>query len=288
MTTATSPQLVLDGLRFPEGNRWHDGALWFSDMHTGHVARLDPSNGSGPEHIHTVTQQPSGLGWLADGDLLISSMFDRKVLRRSPSGKVTVFADLASLSPYPINDLVVDAATGAAYVGAFGYDLYGGADKAPGPLLRVDPDGQTSLAADGFNFPNGSVIIPGTRTLVVGETWGGLLTAVDIAEDGRLVNRRTWAELEPGVTPDGSCVDLEGGIWIASLLTSEFQRVIEGGRVTHRIPVPERHAVDCVLGGVDGTTLYLSTADSYTPEVTARTWQGRIDALEVDTPGPLT
>jgi sugar lactone lactonase YvrE len=279
--------LVIDGLRFPEGNRWHDGQLWFSDMHTGEVSRLDVLNEGSREVVAKLDGQPSGLGWTADNELLISSMFDRQVLKVTDNG-MEVYADLSALSAYPINDLLTDDVTGATYVGAFGYDLYAGAAQAPGPLFKISPDGTASTAADGFHFPNSAIVIPGTRTLVIGETWGGLLTAFDIADDGSLLNRRLWADLGTDITPDGSCVDLEGGIWVASLLSSEFLRVTEGGQITDRIPVPGRHAVDCVLGGPTGSTLYLSTADSYTPEVTASTWLGRIEAIDVTTPGALS
>lgn len=277
---------VVDGLRFPEGNRWHEGYLWFSDMHTGEVFRLEPDSG-GPELLTKVDGQSSGLGWIGSGELIVSSMLDRKIYRVDHEGSLTVFADLSELSLAPINDLIVDEETGRVYVGAFGYDLYAGEAPQPGPLFCVEPDGTPRLAADGFVFPNAAVILPGTRTLVVPETWGARLTAFEIASDGSLLNRRTWADLEPGTTPDGTCVDLEGGIWISSLEGAEFQRVIEGGSVTDRIPTPGRHAVDCILGGANGRTLFLSTADSYTPSVTAGTRQGWIQALEVEVPGRI-
>ncbi len=277
---------VVEGLRFPEGNRWHDGALWFSDMHTGEVFRWDP----GTEDTTLLAQvdgQSSGLAWTSTGKFVVSSMLDRKLYSILPGGELETYADLSELSQAPINDIVLDEQTDRLYVGGFGYDLYKNEPPSPGPVFCVDPDGSSRLVADGFTFPNAAVILPGTRTIVVPETWGERLTALDIAEDGSLVDRRLWAQLEPGTTPDGTCVDAEGGIWLSSLEGFEFQRVLEGGEVTNRIPTPGRHAVDCVLGGPEGRTLYLSTADSYTPTVTVDTRLGLIQAMQVDVPAAL-
>lgn len=276
-------ETIVDGLRFPEGNRWHDGALWFSDMHTGEVFQWEPTS----QVVTVLAQlegQSSGLAWTSSGEFIVSSMFDRKLYAILPGGELRVYSDLSELSKAPINDIIIDETTDRIYVGAFGYDLYVGEPPAPGPVFCVEPDGTPRLVADGFTFPNAAVILPGTRTIVVPETWGECLTAFDIDDEGELVNRRLWAQLEKGTTPDGTCVDAEGGIWISSLEGFEFQRVLEGGKVTDRIPTPGRHAVDCILGGSDGRTLYLSTSDSYTPSVTAGTKMGLIQALEVNVP----
>lgn len=284
--TAQQLETVVDGLRFPEANRWHQDALWFVDMHNGEILRL-PMDAGTPTIIATVEGMASGLGWLATGDLVVSAMDQRRILTVADDGTQSVYCDLTGISDSLINDLLVDDHTDRIYIGAFGYDAYGGAPARRGPLYIVEPDGTARLAADGFAFPNSAVMLPGTRTLVIAETWGRRMTAFDVNEDGDLVNRRIWAELEAGVMPDGNCVDIDGGIWIASLKSGEFQRILEGGRVTHRIPVPGRHAIDCVLGGKHGTTLYLSTADSLAPRVTADTRRGWIQAIDVAVPGPI-
>lgn len=282
-TTATD---VVTGIRFPEGNRWHDGRLWYSDMHTGEVFSLDPSSDQGPRLETTVDGQSSGLGWLQDGRLIVSAMEARRIVAVQPDGSQSVFADLSPIESSLVNDLVVDTATGRTYIGAFGYDLYGGEELRPGPLYVVEPDGSARLAADGLVFPNSANVLPGTRTLVVSETWAGRLTAFDIEADGSLTGRREWAALPQGITPDGSTVDAEGAIWVCSVDTGEFLRVVEGGEVTDRIDAPGRCAVDCALGGPDGRTLYLATADSYDPATTAQTRDGRISAVRVTVPGP--
>lgn len=281
-TTSTD---VVTGIRFPEGNRWHRGRLWYSDMHTGEVFSTDPGSDAAPRLEATVDGQSSGLGWLRDGRLVVSAMESGTVVAVDADGGTSVFADLSGIEPSLLNDLVVDAETGRTYIGAFGYDLYGGEALRPGPLYVIEPDGAVRRAADGLVFPNSANVLPGTRTLVVSETWGHLLTAFDIGPDGSLTGRREWAALPEGVTPDGSTVDRDGAIWVCSVDTGEFLRVLEGGEVTDRIEAPGRCAVDCALGGDDGRTLYLATADSYDPAVTARTRAGRISAVRVSVPG---
>jgi sugar lactone lactonase YvrE len=285
--TLDSATDVVTGIRFPEGNRWHENRLWYSDMHTGEVFSIDPSDGADavPRLEATVPGQSSGLGWLPDGRLIVSSMESRTVVAVERDGSSSVFADLSPVESSLVNDLVVDPETGRTYIGAFGYDLYAGEELRPGPLYVIEQDGSFRLAAEGLVFPNSANVLPGTRTLVVSETWGGKLTAFDIEPDGSLTGRRVWAALPEGITPDGSTVDAEGAIWVCSVDTGEFLRVVEGGEVTDRIDAPGRCAIDCALGGEDGRTLYLATADSYDPATTAETHAGRISAVRVPVPG---
>ncbi len=130
-TTIDSATEVVSGIRFPEGNRWHDGRLWYSDMHTGEVFSVDPGAADARPRLETtIDGQSSGLGWLADGRLIVSAMNARTIQVVRPDGSNEPFADLSSTEPSLLNDLVVDEATGRTYVGAFGYDLYGGENSA--------------------------------------------------------------------------------------------------------------------------------------------------------------
>ncbi|TFW02977.1 gluconolactonase [Oxalobacteraceae bacterium OM1] len=275
MSAAPSPREIAAGLAFAESPRWHDGWLWFSDFYLQQVMRVRP--GGTPEVVVDVPGQPSGLGWLPDGRLLVVSMTDRRLLRLDPDGLVTV-ADLSAHAPGHCNDMVVDR-HGRAYIGNFGFDMMNREAPRPTVLLMVTPDGQVRVAADDLLFPNGCVITPDERTLIVAETFGKRLTAFDIAADGSLSNRRIWAELGDA-SPDGICLDAEGAVWVASPTTSEFLRVREGGTVADRIPAPSQ-AIACALGGDDGRTLFmLSGRVSKAPRALAER-TARIDAATV-------
>ncbi|HSG89566.1 MAG TPA: SMP-30/gluconolactonase/LRE family protein [Pseudomonadales bacterium] len=273
-------EVVIDGLRFGEGPRWHDGRLWFSDMHDGWVLAMTPAGEV--ERICQVDAEPSGLGWLPDGRLLIVSMQDRALLRREADGSLVRHADLSALASWHCNDMVV-AADGTAWVGNFGFDLHGGAKPCGANLIRVAPDGSVALAAADLMFPNGTVITPDGATLVIGESFAGRLTAFDIAADGALTNRRLWAQLPEGQVPDGICLDEEGGIWVASPTGNQCLRVLEGGEVTDIVEL-DRGAFACMLGDDDRRGLYIcSAADSDPAKSAART--GRIERVRVSVPG---
>jgi sugar lactone lactonase YvrE len=272
------PRTLVDGLRFPEGPRWHDDRFWFSDMHAGRVMAVDMDGRS--ESIVDVEGEPSGLGWLPDGRLLVVSMQDRRLLRLDPDGLSEV-ADLSSLASFHCNDMVVDR-EGRAYVGNFGFDLHAGDSPTATNLILVHPDGRTEIAAKDMRFPNGAVITPDGRTLIVGETFGGCLTAFEIADDGTLHDRRLWAQLD-GAVPDGICLDEEGAIWVASpVAQGGVLRIREGGEVTDRVAV-ENEAFACMLGGPDGRTLFICTAPDSDPDKTGGRG-GRIEIVEVDVP----
>lgn len=273
-------EVLLDGLAFPEGPRWREGRLWFSDMHSNVVMTVDAEGRA--ERVVEVAGRPSGLGWLPDGRLLVVSMTDRRLLRLDREGLVEV-ADLSALASFHLNDMVVDL-DGRAYVGNFGFDLFNDAPPKDAELIVVTPDGRASVVADGLGFPNGSVITPDQRTLIVAESFAARLTAFDLEESGALSHRRVWAALDEGVTPDGICLDAEGAIWATSPLSGELLRVREGGKVTHRYR-PTHHPYACMLGGADRRTLFLATAETHDPEEAKAKRSGRIETVRVDVPG---
>ena len=271
---------LLADLGFPEGPRWRDGRLWFSDFHDQRVRAV--TEGGAVETVLELDDAPSGLGWSPSGELLVVAMH-RRALLRVADGTTYVVAELGSWVPGPTNDMVVDS-SGAAYVGNFGFDLLGGAAPQPTALLRVAPDGEVSVAAEDLHFPNGMCLTDGGRTLVVAETYAQRLTAYDVGADGALSGRRVFAALDEGVAPDGICLDGEGQVWVATARTPEVLRVREGGQVTARVEVGSGSlSFACALGGADGRTLFVCTAPSFRP---GGPRAGRIEVAQVDVPAP--
>jgi sugar lactone lactonase YvrE len=266
---------LLEGLIFPEGPRWHDGRLWFSDMHAHKVRAVDLSGKV--EDIVDVPAWPSGLGWLPDGTLLIVSMTDRKLLRFR-SGRLETHADISELASFHCNDMVVDG-SGRAYVGNFGFDLLSGGPHKQAELVLVNPDGSARVVAEGLDFPNGSVITADGRTLIVGESLGHRLTAFHIDHDGSLINASLWAELG-GAVPDGIALDAENAIWVASPLTHDLLRVNQGGAVAERIQC-DSMPIACALGGPARRTLFVLLADSINPDECRSKKSAHIDVMEV-------
>jgi sugar lactone lactonase YvrE len=282
---------LLSGGAFFESPRWHEGRWWVSDFYRHAVFAVDAGGRS--ERVMTVDGQPSGLGWMPDGSLLVVSMRDRRVLRRTPDGRVSVHADASEHCGGHLNDMVVDR-RGRAYAGNFGFDLMGGADPAPAALIRIDPDGAASVAARDLLFPNGSVITPDGRTLIVGETAGSRYTAFTIAADGSLTDRRIWAQVAPAPElttfaetlaalrfgPDGCTLDAEGHIWSADEVGARCVRLAPGGAIVDEIPAPDGlDCFACMLGGEDGRTLLICAA----PDFAESTRIGAEDAVLLTT-----
>jgi sugar lactone lactonase YvrE len=288
---------VQTGGDFYEGPRWHEGRWWCSDFYTHRVQAIG-SDGAA-ETIMEVEGQPSGLGWLPDGSLLVVSMTDHKVLRRTPDGEVSVHADLSDVCGGHLNDMVVDA-QGRAYTGDFGFDLMGMGKPALGSLKRVDPDGTVTVVAEDLYFPNGAVITEDGGTLIVGETAGNRYTAFTIAEDGSLTDRRVhaqFAETSPltetaeeflgtlRVSPDGCALDAEGGIWFADALGFRCARIDASGEIVDEVRHPDGIGIyACALGGEDGKTLLMCCAPDFFEHNRVGKGEAQLVATTVDVP----
>jgi sugar lactone lactonase YvrE len=280
---------ILDGLHFGEGPRWHDGALWFSDMHAHRVVRTD-LDGNATTAVEVPHDEPSGLGWLPDGRLLVVAMETQQLLRVEADGSLEVHADLSGLARGTINDMIVRA-DGTAYIGDMGKRIHEAGVAPLGQSIRVSPTGDVSCAADDLSSPNGHILTPDERTLIVAESGASRLTAFDVAADGTLSNRRLYADLKPqkdGVPvapPDGVCLDTEGAVWVADPINGVVQRVLEGGEVTDVIRYTDGIPIACVLGGDDRRTLLVCAAADWKRDVVTNQQTGRIDAFDVAVAG---
>ena len=238
-------RVVADGLGFPESTRWHEGRAWLCNWGAGEV--LAVSSDGEREVIARLAPQtlPLSIDWLPDGRMLIVDGPQGRLLRQEPDGTLATAADLTALGRPPSNELVVDA-TGNAYV-----------NGGPG-IVFVRPDGSARQVADGLQWPNGMVLTGDGRILVVADSGAERLIAFEVAEDGTLAGRRVWADLEHA--PDGICADDDGAVWVASVPGQRCVRVREGGEVLNMVAV-DRACFACMLGGEDGTTLFIAAAE---------------------------
>jgi sugar lactone lactonase YvrE len=264
---------LLEGLSFTECPRWHDHRLYFSDRYTRRVLAL--SLDGKLETYARTPGLPAGIGFLPDGRLLITSMRDHKVLRREHDGSIVEHADLSGLACGDLNDMLVDAES-CAWVGNFGFDLFGGAPALSTVLIFVAPNGQAGIAARDLLFPNGTVLTPDGRTLIIAETMASRLSAFT-ASNGVLSERRTWAAFgnppatadvgrivqEAEVVPDGICLDAEGAVWVADVTHRRLIRVAEGGAILEELETNGLCAFACMLGGDDGRTLFACAAPTF-------------------------
>jgi sugar lactone lactonase YvrE len=287
----TESSVLVSGLYFGEGLRWHDDRLYYSDFYA-HSVFASTADGT-VEKVVEIGGMPSGLGWLPDGRMLVVSMEERCVLAVD-NGVVSQHADLSEVAGFRANDMLV-LPEGRAYVGDFAFDLDGLIDNEgpsalfgdPGPpkgtIAVVEADGSVRAGPDQMRFANGTCVTPDGGVLVVAETLGNCLTAFDIGADGSLSGRRLWAELGY-VLPDGICMDAEGCVWLANAVAPECLRVAEGGEVRGRVDTTQA-AYSCCLGGPRGTTLFVATAAGSHHSTAGASRSGHIRGAEVEVPG---
>ncbi len=285
MTQSTT---LIDGLYFGESPRWKNGRLWYSDFYDNAVKSVDLEGNARLEV--QLNEQPSGLGWLPDGSLLVVCM-ESLTLKKLEKKCLALHADLSQHSKHLCNDMVVDK-QGNAYVGNFGFNLDAElqtrgieavmADHPKSNIVKVTPQGDVSVAASGMSFPNGSVITPDGKTFIVAETLGLCLTAFDIVENGDLKNRRIWAATGTRV-PDGICMNTDGHIWIANAAGHECALIAQGGEVLEIVNTSQ-NCYACMLGAGDGKTLFMLTAQSSHAGIAGASRTGKIEMSEVTSP----
>lgn len=277
---------LLTGLAFPEGPRWHQGRLWFTDQHAHEVLAVD-LEGQVETLIGGMEDRPGGLGFLPDGTPLVVAMTTRCVYRMVPaetdgSFLLELHADLSSMASFHCNDMLVDD-HGRAYVGNFGYDVDAGAPVRMAELILVELSGEARVVDRELVFPNGMAMTPERDTLIVAETFASRISAFDVAADGSLSGRRVWAPLHDAHA-DGLCLDAEGAVWFADARSDQLVRVREGGEVLATVR-PGTPPYACMLGGAARTTLFSLGAETHVSEDAARLRSGAIETIEVDVPG---
>jgi sugar lactone lactonase YvrE len=248
------PQVLATDLVIGESARWHDGRLWLSNWGAAEILTFDEDG-----HRELITKVPTtipfSIDWLSNGQLLITAGPEQRLLRQEPDGSLVDHADLTGL-PGGLNEIVIDG-RGTIYVNG-GADFYPDEGVAPGFIAAISSDGTVRQVADGIAFPNGMAVTEDNSTLIIAESFAGKLTAFDITEDGSLDNRRTFAD----ALADGICMDAEGAVWTPSWYDNApcCLRVAEGGEVLDRIPL-DQSGFACALGGPEGRTLFMLTAD---------------------------
>jgi len=244
----SEPKVLLSGLGIPESPRWHEGRLWFCNWIERQVVAVGLDGTCEVSPARGDRLMGYSIDWLPDGRLLVTG----DTLRRlEPDGSMVLHAEKTG------NEIVVDA-RGNVYLNGADFNFSGGEAPKPGWIKLITPDGELRQVAGDVQFPNGMVITPDDRTLIVSESFAGRLTAFDIDPDGGLSNRRVFAD---GLGPDGICLDAEGAVWVS---TGGFSivRVAEGGEVLQRVELPENRAPFALaLGGPDRRTLFIMTAE---------------------------
>lgn len=270
---------LLTGRGLVESPRWHGDRLYFSDWSAGEVVAVDLAGRS--EVIAHVKSLPLCTAFLPDGRLVIVSSPDGRLLRLEADGSLATHADLGQPG---WNDIVVDG-RGNIYVNRAGFNPTAGEEFQPGFVFLVAADGSVRQVADDIAFPNGMAVTADNSTLIVADSYRHNLVAFDIGSDGGLSNRRIWAHLGDGV-PDGICTDEQNAVWYAEVPNKRCVRVAEGGAVLQTVEL-DRGGFACALGGPEGTTLFIVTAEwqGMTEAEMVAPGSGQVLAVDIDVPG---
>src|SRR6266571_4022953 len=188
--------------RWRPGSRWHEGGLWFCNWIDRQVVAVGLDGKREVASARGQRLMGYSIDWLPDGRLLVTG---DKLRRQEPDGSMVTLAEQSA------NEIVVDG-RGNIYINGADFNFAGGEAAKPGYIKLVTPDGELRQVADDIQFPNGMVITPDNRTLIISESFAGRLTAFDIDADGGRSNRRVFAD---GLGPDGICLDAEGAVWVS-------------------------------------------------------------------------
>lgn len=269
--------------RYFEGPRWHDHHLLMVDSLARTVLRIGDDGAA--EKVCDIDGVSGGMGLMPDGEIFVTSMFDRKLLRYR-DGKPAGAIDLSRAASGTIDDMIIDG-FGTIYVGDLGIDLLDpkrvpDASKGRGRILLVDARGGARVVAEGLSFPNGIAVSGDRKTLVVAESDGDCLSRFEIKPDGSLSSPVRFGQFGE---PDGLCFDDEGAIWVSLFKEHAFVRVDKDGRELARVPANGRRAIACALGGEELTTLYCISAETTHEDLMRGKSSAYLDAVEVDVPG---
>ncbi|HZE40140.1 MAG TPA: SMP-30/gluconolactonase/LRE family protein [Stackebrandtia sp.] len=270
---------LLSGRGLVESPRWHGDRLYFSDWSSGEVIAvgLDGTN----QVYARVDDLPLCTAWLPDGQMVIVSSAEGKLLRRDADGTLSTHAELGRPG---WNDIVVDG-RGNAYVNGAGFNPIAGEDVAPGTVWLATMDGSVRQVADDVAFPNGMAVTADNSTLIVADSYRHQLLAFTIGPRGDLSDRRVFADLGDGV-PDGICTDASGAVWYADVPHRVCARVADGGEVLQTIEL-DRGGFACAMGGPDGATLFIVAAEwrGMTDPDMVTPGSGQVLAVPVEVPG---
>lgn len=206
---------------------------------------------------------PNGHKVLADGTHLICDGNLHAVLHVSADGKILGKAS-EKCGDQPLrgpNDLTLDIKNKGFYF----TDPGGSDDKKPiGTIHFVDAKGVTHLCAEGLAFPNGIVLTPDGKRLLVAESKKNRVLEYAIEMPGKLGPMKVFCDLPTKAgeqidnQPDGMCLDTEGNLYVAHYGMKQVQVLSPEGKVIRRYPGGNLTTSNVAFGGPNMDTLYIT------------------------------
>lgn len=229
--------------------------------HGKHITRVSPD---GKASIWAETGAPNGHKVLADGTHLVCDASRHAVLHLDANGKIIGKAS-AECNGKPLrgpNDLSLDPK------GGFYFTDPGGSDdrKLIGTVHYVDPQGKTHLVAEGLAFPNGIVLRPGGKELLVAESRRNRVLAYEVSSPGKVGPMKVFADLpskqgdQIDNQPDGMCLDEAGNLYVAHYGMKQVQVLSPDGKLIRRYPGGNMTTSNVAFSGPNMDQLYVTGA----------------------------
>ncbi len=238
-----------------EGPVWAANAdqLQFVDLLAGDIVTVDAS-GALVER-RAVGAIAAAFRPRRAGGLVIA--VERGFALLSPEGELTTLPEVWSDPAVRMNDGTCDT-QGRFLCGSMAYDESAGA----GALHRLELDGSTTTVLEHLTISNGLAFsADGTTAVLVDSPTQQVRRYRLPVDDGPWRDHDVVVDIDPEVgTPDGLCVDAEGGIWVALWGGSAVHRFTAEGALTDIVTLPVPQVTACTLGGTDGRTLFITTS----------------------------
>jgi gluconolactonase len=238
-----------------------DGSVYVSDVYNGIIYRV---GAEGEAKVWARTPAPNGHKILPDGTHLVCDGKEHAVLRLDAAGRVIGKA-ASEYDGKPLrapNDLTLDPRGGFYFTDPGGSS----AENPIGTVHYVDARGRVSLLAGGLAFPNGLVLRPGGKTLLVGESKHNRILSYDLVAPGKAGRMRVLADLPAKAEgqianePDGMCLDGDGNLYVAHYGMRQVQVVSPGGKILRRYGAGNLTTSNVAFGGPRGDQLYVTGA----------------------------
>jgi gluconolactonase len=235
----------------------HDGNLYFS--HGKVVSKLSPD---GKHEVWAKTGAPNGHKVLADGTHLVCDGSQHAVLHLDEEAR-EMAPESKESDGQPLrapNDLTLDPGGGFYFT-----DPGGSSAEAPiGTVHFVGRDRVTHTVATGLAFPNGIVLRPGGKELLVGESKKNRILAYPVLSPGKLGPSKVLVNLpDKGVSqidnqPDGIALDEAGNLYVAHYGMRQVQVVSPQGEIIRRYPGGNLTTSNVAFAGPNGDQLYVT------------------------------
>jgi sugar lactone lactonase YvrE len=241
-----------------EGPLWspREAALYWVDIKAPALHRYRPSDGD-----TTSWTMPEPIGWVierANGEGFVAGFKDRGFAFLTPGTMApeTIGQPEPDYPDNRFNDAKADAA-GRIWAGT----MDDNEREASGALYRLDPDLEWYRMDRGYTVTNGPAISPDQRRLYHTDTFEGTVYAFDLADNGKLSNKRAFVTIPEGDGyPDGMTCDAEGGLWVCHWGGWRITRFTPHGEVDRVIEMPVAQVTSCTFGGPEFDRLYVTSA----------------------------